>query len=128
MRPVLFLGLLLLSACAAPHPHFRGVEVTRVKVDSYVFDIRVRRELAEALRIGAGYERQTGPLFRSAQVAIEVVSGCKVDRIGGDQVQITGMLDCPEVRFALPLSWYYTCGPAAAVGPQPVDIACRKGG
>ncbi|MEM9552522.1 MAG: hypothetical protein AAGA05_15180, partial [Pseudomonadota bacterium] len=39
MRPVLFLGLLLLSACAAPHPHFRGVEVTRVEVDSYVFDI-----------------------------------------------------------------------------------------
>lgn len=100
---------LCLVACTTPTGYFRGVPPTRAQVDGYIFDIRVRRELAEARRVGAQYAPRAAPFFGPAQVAIEQVSGCRVTRIGGDQVLITAILDCAAIRNALPLSSAYDC-------------------
>ncbi len=49
---ILFLAL---AACDTTGRHFRDSPVTRVTVEGSVFDVRVRGNLAEALRINAQY-------------------------------------------------------------------------
>jgi hypothetical protein len=105
----LFPLLLMLCGCAMPGAYFAGLPATRVAVDDITFDVRVRRDLAEAWRVGPALALRAGPFFDPAQVAMEVVSGCRVTRIGGDQVQFTGILDCPAIDTAPPLSSAFTC-------------------
>ena len=91
-----FLGLLglLLAACAAPSPHFKASPATRIVVDQTVFDVRVRGELAEAVRRNAQYAPRFGPLRAQAGFAMAQVSGCKVLTVTGDQAVALGTLDC----------------------------------
>ena len=90
--------VLVLSACNTAGPHFRGLPATRVTVEGSTFDVRVRDELAEAIRINAQYAPRFGPIRERAGVAMAQVSGCKVKEVRGDQAQATGVLDCGTGR------------------------------
>ncbi|WP_299208170.1 hypothetical protein [uncultured Tateyamaria sp.] len=86
--------LMALSACNTPGPHFRGLPATTVTVDGSTFDVRVRGRLAEALRTNMEYAPRFGPIRHRAAKAMELVSGCKVKEVRGDQALATGILDC----------------------------------
>jgi hypothetical protein len=96
MKPLLplLISLAMLSACNTAGPHFRGLPATRITVEGSTFDVRVRGELAEAIRINAEYAPRFGPIQRRAGIAMAQVSGCTVKDVRGDQAQATGILDC----------------------------------
>jgi len=113
MRYWAIILLCLLAACGGPTPHFRSVPATRVTVDGSLFDIRVRGGLAEAVRLNPQYAPRLGPIGDRAAFAMAQVSGCRVTGVLGDQVVITGVLDCGgtgDRRVWLPVGYAnYSC-------------------
>ncbi len=112
MVRLILLLLCWLAACSTPGPYFRGLPATRVTVAGSVFDVRVRGDLAEAIRINPQYAPRPGPLPLRARFAMEEVSGCAVVRVLGDQAQMTGMLSCggpPPDWLRLPARVSYSC-------------------
>ena len=106
------LPLILLSACTAPSSYFRDAPVTRIAIDGSVFDVRVKGELAEAVRVNAQYAPRLGPIGDRAGAAMTAASGCKLDRVLGDAALITGLLDCDGRPRRLPWPVYsrgYDC-------------------
>jgi hypothetical protein len=101
---------LALGACNTAGPHFRGLPATRVTVEGSVFDVRVRGDLAEAMRINMQYAPRFGPIRDRAGIAMAQVSGCEVREVRGDQALATGLLDCGKG------------GPRPLV--PPVDVEC----
>ncbi len=87
-------ALFLLAACNTAGPHFRGLPATTVTVDGSTFDVRVNDRLAEAIRTNPEYAPRFGPIRARARKAMEMVSGCAVKEVRGDQAQATGILDC----------------------------------
>ncbi len=90
----LFCAVGLLAACNTAGPHFRGLPATQVTVDGSTFDVRVRGELAEAMRVNMQYAPRFGPIRDRAGGAMAMVSGCRVKDVRGDQALATGVLDC----------------------------------
>ena len=86
--------LLVLASCNTAGPHFRGLEATTVTVDGSTFDVRVRGELAEAIRTNSEYAPRFGLIRERAGRAMAMVSGCEVKEVRGDQAQATGILRC----------------------------------
>lgn len=86
--------LLLLPACDGGSPHFMGIPPTRVEVEGSVFAVRVKGDLAEAVRINPQYAPRMGPIGGRAARAMKQVSGCTVREIRGDQALILGLLTC----------------------------------
>ncbi|MFL4469900.1 hypothetical protein ACERZ8_08505 [Tateyamaria armeniaca] len=86
--------LVLLAACNTAGPHFRGLPATTVTLDGSTFDVRVNGKLAEAIRTNPEYAPRFGPIRARAGKAMEMVSGCRVKEVRGDQAQATGILDC----------------------------------
>lgn len=84
----------LVAACNTAGPHFRGLPATTVTVDGSTFDVRVRGELAEAIRTNTEYAPRFGPIRERAGRAMAMVSGCVVKEVRGDQAQATGILRC----------------------------------
>jgi hypothetical protein len=119
MMRALFLCLML-CGCGMPGAYFAGLPAMRVAVDDVRFDVRTRGTLAEAWRVGPDLALRADPLFRPAQVAMEAASGCRVTRIGGDQVQFTGILRCPDRFVAPPLISAYACT------HQREEIVCKN--
>ena len=93
-----FVLVIVLAACSGPDPHFRGQEVQRVTIEGSSFDVRLRGNLAEAIRVNPQYAPRLGPLRARAARAMEIVSGCKVTGVLGDQAQMTGLLDCDDPK------------------------------
>lgn len=91
---LLFLLCAGLAGCNAPSPQFRDIPATRITVAGSVFDVRVRRERAEAMRVNAQYAPRFGPIRGYARTAMAEVSGCKVTEVQGDQALAFGVLDC----------------------------------
>lgn len=92
VRAILF--LVMLTACGQPSPYFSGIPATRMEVAGSVFDVRVRGELAEALRRNVEYAPRLGPIRGRAGVAMQRVSGCRVEHVLGDAAVTLGLLDC----------------------------------
>ncbi len=113
MRLIFVLSLFVLSACNAPTPFFRDVPAQRVTIDGSVFDIRLRGELAEAVRINPQYAPRLGPIEGRAARAMVAVSGCPVRLVSGDQALLLGQLDCDGQ------------GPLYVPGP-PVTLDCER--
>lgn len=90
------LAQMLLTGCNTPGPHFRGIPATTVTVDGSTFDVRVRDELAEAIRTNVEYAPRFGPIKERAGRAMAMVSGCEVREVRGDQAQATGILRCDQ--------------------------------
>lgn len=94
----------ILAACGGPTPHFRNAPATRVAVDGSTFDVRVRGNLAEAVRVNSQYAPRLGPIGDRAAYAMAQVSGCRVAGVLGDQAVTTGVLDCDRPDGA-PVIW-----------------------
>jgi len=88
------LVLVALAGCGGPGPAFRDVPVTRVGFGEHVFDIRVKGRRAEAVRVPPGWAPRLAAVGPQAVFAIEQVSGCRVDRLTGDQAMMQATLDC----------------------------------
>ena len=127
-----YLALILLAACNTPGPGFRGVPATRITVEGSTFDVRIKDNRAEAIRVNAQYAPRVGPIGARAQIAIEGASGCAVRQMGGDQAQILAELTCKGAPPAAPRQQApeYSCWPvglAQVPGPRalPQEIECR---
>lgn len=103
--------LMVLGACNTAGPHFRGLPATTVTVDGSTFDVRVRGDLAEAIRTNSEYAPRFGPIRERAGRAMAMVSGCEVREVRGDQSQATGLLKCGK-------------GAPKRVARTPVDLDC----
>ena len=122
----------LLAACNTAGPHFRGLPATTVTVDRSTFDVRVNGRLAEALRTNPEYAPRFGPIRHRAAKAMELVSGCTVKEVRGDQAQATGLLDCgkggPRIDRLKPQGEYscYTIDKyvSPATGELVLDLDC----
>lgn len=108
MRLCVILSFVLLAGCVNESRHFRGVEPLPVVVDGSSFDVRVRGNLAEAVRLNTQYAPRLGPLRARAGFAMAQVSGCTVTGVLGDQAVMTGILDCDEPLTA-PVKAHYDC-------------------
>ncbi len=91
---VRLLALLCLAACSAGTPFFSGLPATRIAVNGSVFDVRVRHDLAEAVRINTQYAPRLGPIRERAALAMMQVSGCPVLDVSGDAAVTVGVLGC----------------------------------
>lgn len=108
-----FLTLLLcvmIAACNTASPAFRGSVPVRVTVEGSTFDIRVRGNRAEAIRINPEYAPRFGAMRKRSAVAMSKVSRCKVVSVKGDQAHAFGRLDCGD-------------GPPQ-VRPAPIEVEC----
>lgn len=95
MRLLLILAISVgLSACTAPSREFRGIPAQRITVDGSVFDVRIRGERAEAVRVNTQYAPRFGPIRERAGRAMAQASGCQVKEVLGDQALALGVLDC----------------------------------
>ncbi len=90
----MLLIFLVLGACGTPGPKFSGVAPVRVQVGASVFDIRVAGRRAEAIRLNPRPAMRLASVGVPAMLAIERVSGCRVDRLSGDQAMMWATLDC----------------------------------
>lgn len=108
---LLLFVILVLSACNTAGPHFRGLAPTTVTIDGSTFDVRVRGELAEAIRTNSEYAPRFGEIRDRAGRAMAMVSGCEVKEVRGDQAQATGVLKCQKGDRAKPVA-------------APVDLEC----
>lgn len=108
---IAILAFCVLAACDTAGPHFRGLPATTVTVDGSTFDVRVRGELAEAIRTNSEYAPRFGPIQVRAGQAMAMVSGCEVTQVRGDQAQATGILKCGG-------------GPRQPVRSTPVRLDC----
>jgi hypothetical protein len=112
----ILISVLVLAGCNTPTQHFRGIPPTRVSVDGSVFDVRVRGDLAEAIRVNPQYAPRFGPIRERAAFAMSQVSGCRVTEVRGDQALATGLLSCGK----RPRTW---AAPAAGVSYSCLDVA-----
>jgi hypothetical protein len=85
---------LVLAGCHGPAWPFEDLPATRIEVAGSVFDVRVRGELAEAIRVNPQYAPRFGPIRARAGFAMAQISGCEVVGVLGDQAVATGVLDC----------------------------------
>jgi hypothetical protein len=132
MKYMISLTLCLLAACNTAGPHFRGLPATTVMVDGSTFDVRVRGELAEAIRTNAEYAPRFGPIRERAGRAMAMVSGCEVREVRGDQAQATGILNCGTrgLRPVMAVPVDLDCVPIRGtelkqLGGKSVEISCE---
>ncbi|MFN3210067.1 MAG: hypothetical protein ACE369_13900 [Roseovarius sp.] len=84
----------VLAACGTPGPDFAGIEPARARVGASVFDIRITGLRAEALRLNPQAAPRLSSVGVAAVLAIEGVSGCRVERLTGDAAMMQATLDC----------------------------------
>ena len=94
MRLLPLIPLLALAACDTASPDFNGVAPVRIKAGASVFEIRVKGRRAEAVRLNPQPAMRLASVGVPAVLAIEAVSGCRVDRLTGDQAMMRATLDC----------------------------------
>lgn len=91
-----FTGLVVvcfaLAACHWASPYFAGLPAQRVMIESAVFDVRVRKDLAEANRISPQVLPRFDDVALKAARAMRIASGCDVVEVRGDAAQIIGVL------------------------------------
>ena len=82
MRLLLIIAVVIgLAACTAPSRDFRGLPAQRITVEGSVFDVRVRGERAEAVRVNTQYAPRFGPIRARAGRAMAQASGCEVKEV-----------------------------------------------
>ena len=118
--------ILLLLGCDTTTPEFAGVPAHRVKVEKSVFDVRLRGDTAQAIRVNSEWAPRPEAVWPRARIAIEQISGCNIKRMDGDQVVIEARLACdgPPPTYARPME--FTCD-IRAVNEDSADVTCRPG-
>ena len=94
MRLSVLAFFVMLMACDTPSPGFRGVDPVRITIGKSTFDVRVKGNQAEAIRLNAEWAPRMEAVAPRAVAAIETVSGCVVRKLGGDQALILAKLNC----------------------------------
>ncbi|WP_418594589.1 hypothetical protein [Ponticoccus sp. (in: a-proteobacteria)] len=98
MRLVSLLLCLGLAACDAAEPGFRGAERVVSRVEGSTFTLRIRGDMAEAIRTSP----EAFPLFRTvarrAAIAAQVKTGCRADWVQGDPAMMLIGLACEGRR------------------------------
>lgn len=89
-----------LAACHTASPYFSGIPSQRIHIEDAVFDVRVRKDLAEANRISPQFAPRFNTVAVQAARAMRIVSGCDVAEVRGDAAQIIGVLACGKGRGA----------------------------
>ncbi|KIC41704.1 hypothetical protein RA28_20120 [Ruegeria sp. ANG-S4] len=108
------LAFLFLAACSGGSTYFRDQPATRIAVNGSIFDVRVRNQLAEAVRVNPQYAPRLGPIRDRAALAMEQVSGCPLLDVLGDAAVTVGVLGCDrelgeKLIFGALLSRSYEC-------------------
>jgi hypothetical protein len=128
MRYILILAVLLMG-CDTASPAFRGVEAQRITVGQSTFDIRVRENRAEVIRINSEWAPRMAAVEPRARAAIAKVSGCEVKRLRGDQAMMVADLKCGESAVPLAPQEPLTCEldgkPRALPGEVFIDLSCE---
>lgn len=93
-RPGLLILSLLVGACDAPTPGFRGAVVSRHVVDGAAFTVHHKGGQAEAVRTNRQYAPRIGPLAGQAAVAVQQATGCRVTQLAGDAAVLVARLSC----------------------------------
>ncbi|MBL4766908.1 MAG: hypothetical protein JKY94_04235 [Rhodobacteraceae bacterium] len=94
MKRFIWMIVVLLGACDSPSAHFRDSPATRVSVGKSVFDVRVRGNIAESIRVNVQYAPRLGRMAGLATRAMRQVSGCEVEHVLGDASVQLGLLNC----------------------------------
>ena len=91
---VLFVGIL--TSCSNSHPQYMSVQKQTVEVDGSRFDVRIKGDMAEAIRTNFEYAPKIGEIFPKAARAMEMASGCKVvpNSMKGDPALMVANLKC----------------------------------
>ncbi len=112
IRSAIIILVLLLAGCDTPSPEFRDVEPMRVKVGQSMFDVRIKDKRAEAIRVNSEWAPRLEATAPRGVAAIEIVSGCKVRKLAGDQAMMTAYLNCggPLRPLPVPRPKYLDCG------------------
>lgn len=127
MRPVfVLLALLILSGCDAPGPEFAGLPAQRLLVGQSVFDVRLKGDIAQAIRLNSEWAPRPEAVWPRAFIAIEEASGCKVRRMEGDQVVIIARLACKGSGPALSRPSAYRCE-LSVLNDYTADVLCEPG-
>jgi hypothetical protein len=100
-RLIALLCVSLLVACDTPSPGFRGIDPVRITIGKSTFDVRVKENRAEAVRLNAEWAPRMEAVAPRAVAAIEKVSGCKVRKLDGDQALILARLKCGKGAEAI---------------------------
>ncbi|NSX53981.1 hypothetical protein [Parasulfitobacter algicola] len=79
-----------------PPPAYYGVPATRMTVEGSTFDVRIKDNQAQAIRVNMQYAPRPDRMYPKAALAIEKVSGCRIAKgsLNGDQVIINARLAC----------------------------------
>ena len=98
------LCFVLLAACDMQPPAYYGVPATRLTIDGATYDVRVKGDRAQAIRLNAMYAPRPLQLYPQAAAAIRQVSGCDIVRgsLNGDQVITNARLKCSGRPAPLP--------------------------
>ena len=123
-----FVFCVLVMGCDMPSTAFLGVEAQRITVGQSTFDVRVKNNRAEALRLNSEWAPRLAAVEPRARAAIEKVSGCKVARVRGDQAMMVADLQCGAASVPLPPQAPLTCeldgAPRQLSGEVFVDLIC----
>ena len=103
MRYTFLFALGLLAACDTPSADFRGVPAHRVSMGGSEFTIRIKELRAEAIRTNPQWAPRMAATAPQGVAAIEAVSGCRVDKLTGDQAMMQARLDCGDGPPPAPL-------------------------
>ena len=90
------LVLFTLAACDSPHPAFNAMQRQTITVQGSTFQVRIRSDIAEAIRTNFEFNPKSRAVFPKATKAIEIASGCKVvpGSMEGDPALVRARIDC----------------------------------
>lgn len=93
MRPVLVL-ILLLTACTAAGPGFRGLDPVMREAEGSRFAIRRLGPMAEVIRTNPEWVPRFETTARRAALAVQAESGCRARWVRGDPAMMLVGLSC----------------------------------
>lgn len=102
LKPIICAAVVLVAACDTPGRGFGGLPAARVAAGGHVFDVRVRGDTAEAIRLDAAAFPSYGEVAHAAALAIRRATGCRADSLTGDPSVVRATLDCPVSAGASP--------------------------
>ena len=89
-------ALLMLAGCNTPPLGFAGVAATRVTVEQSTFDVRIKDDRANAIRLNREFAPNLAAVAPRAGQAMMQVSGCDIvpGSMTGDASVVTARLTC----------------------------------
>ncbi|EIE50191.1 putative lipoprotein [Citreicella sp. 357] len=94
MKHALLMPLFFLAACNMGGAGFYGVAPAKRDVEGSSFVIRVKNDMAEAIRTSPEFPARYGPIAARAQKAVFLETGCKPAWVSGDPAVMVMGLSC----------------------------------